>query len=80
MATYKYSKGLGGTYAENAKKRRPRYIDGLIETTDGRIFYFKMFPNKPSEDAKLPYMEIVTSKSGYKYIVDLKEGIAYVMK
>ena len=74
MRTYKYQNGVTREIAQQVVNNRHCCRQGLVEMTDGRIF----FTHKAYNDEVAQHLEVMASKqTGVHFNVNLNNGIAY---
>lgn len=72
--TYKFQNGIEREVAEQVVNNRDSCRQGLVEMTDGRVF----FTHRGYNDRTAPHFEVLTCKNtGVRFNVNYNNGIAY---
>lgn len=72
--TYKYQNGIERYIADQVVNNRDCCRQGLVEVTDGRVF----FTHRGYNDRVAPHLEVlICKKTGVHFNVNYNNGIAY---
>nr|DAU44606.1 MAG TPA: hypothetical protein [Caudoviricetes sp.] len=72
--TYKYQNGIERYIADQVVNNRDCCRQGLVEMTDGRVF----FTHRGYNDRVAPHLEVlICKKTGVHFNVNYNNGIAY---